>query len=283
MMNVTKLKNGISLERYYTEDSPDSVGSVAFWESEINEVVGRMNIPELYPNLVIRIIDMYHKVIQDRRDKGLVTLEDIKPSTKECEYGAGLYWAGKFDTDPHVIEIGIYRQVPHQPDAKVAPVKIVQKDLEDAKGVIGHEMGHHYMRMCGYGKFAVTDAQKFFSKEFDQMRVKHIESPQEAGAEMFQAVCGIDEIVGKYSDKNPHNMTDGQVSFVKNWYKLTKLTDRTVFGDLKYSRSGASWVEYWITVPLFGNSIKLFPKLTHWLDRDNNHKVWRNGRWEVLR
>jgi len=249
-MNSQKIKFGITLERYYTGENPDDVGSIAFWEQEISEVFGGMPFVSLYPNLTLRIFDLYHSEIERRRQAGLITLEDLNPATPQCEGGSGLYWGGKFDYSPHLVEIAIYRDMPHQPDATVPPCPIYPHNLEKAKQVIGHEFGHHYMRMSGYGSaFAVTHAHKELNLIYDRLRVKHISSPQESGAEMFQALCGIHEIRGKYSDHKPHEMKPDQVMFLLCWYWMQGYLSSKIFTDITVSSDMIWWKEYSLTMP----------------------------------
>ena len=275
-MNSQKIKFGITLERYYTGNNPDDVGSIAFWEQELSEVFGGMPFVSLYPNLTLRIFDLYHSDIERRRQAGLITLEDLNPATPQCEGGAGLYWGGKFDHSPHVVEVAIYRDTPHQPDATVPPCPIYPHNLHTARQVLGHELGHHYMRMCGYGKhFASKPVHATLNTLYDTIRVKHIPSPQEAGAEMFQALCGIHEIRGKYSDNKSHNMTPQQETFMLTWYWLQGSLNGVIFRDLVVQPDRVWWQEY--STEWFGWAIG--SKGWYSVDRQWNKSMWRNSSW----
>lgn len=272
-MHSQEIKYGITLERYYVEQSPDSVGTIAYWEAALTDIFGNMPFASIYENLVIRIFDMYHGIIDDWRSQGLITLEDIDMKKDGCQGGSGLYWGGKFDDSPHMLDLAIYRQQPHDPYAVTPPCKIMQIDLDNARQALGHELGHHYMRMCNYGSFATTPAQIHMSTIFNNIRVKHIPNAHEAGAEMFQALCGVKQIKGKYSDKKPHSMTPEQQTFMLTWYWLQG--NLNIYSDFTVSGSMCWWQEYSST--LFG--WKLGNKGWRGVDRQWKYRTYVNGQW----
>ena len=291
-------KHGVELNRFYiidreedrfTKDHEDELGTVAFWEEAIDEIIGAKNYSEgsfrgrgmpfsqMTEGLVLNIYDAHHPELDRMRERKEAGLEDYNPATKECEGASGLYFADKFKTNKHRIDIAVRRDG-HTYDQKNPTSSVEAHNLYVAIQVLGHEMGHLYMRICMYWGYESTFGHEECNRIFDNLRVKHIESPHEAGAEMFQAICGIHEIRGKFSDKEPHKMSPEQITFILVWLWLQAKLSGVVFSDLTVSGQWVWWKEYeWKTTWFFKK--KMVSKGWFSVNRDWVSHKWHFGKW----
>ena len=198
------VSGGVILQRYYTGNDPDQVGTAAFWDEYIKQMIKRLPLPQFWKNRVIKVIHGDSYYLNWLRENGKVGLEDVDLSKPGCQGVAGLF----FDKDLEGLHIAVWPR-DHKPDG-ISPHPLTPQQLYDARQTLVHEMGHGLAQWIEYDVNSQRYICRQITKNLDLLMPSWV-SPGQGGerlAECYRAWMGADATMGLTSDNRPLKASD---------------------------------------------------------------------------
>ena len=198
------VSGGVILQRYYTGNDPDQVGTAAFWDEYIKQMIKRLPLPQFWKNRVIKVIHGDSYYLNWLRENGKVGLEDVDLSKPGCQGVAGLFFFFFLEG----LQIAVWPR-DHKPDG-ISPHPLTPQQLYDARQTLVHEMGHGLAQWIEYDVNSQRYICRQITKNLDLLMPSWV-SPGQGGerlAECYRAWMGADATMGLTSDNRPLKASD---------------------------------------------------------------------------
>lgn len=236
------ISGGVILQRYYTGNDPDQVGSAAFWDEYIKQMIKRLPLDAFWRGRIVKVVHGDSPYLDWLRKNGKVGLEDYDLITPGCQGAAGLF----FDKDKEGLHLAIF-PTGYTPDG-ISPHPLTPQQIYDARQTLAHEMGHGLAHWIQYG----PDSQRYIcrqiTKNLDLLMPSWV-SPGQGGervAECYRAWMGPDACLGLTSDNRPLRSTDSPRAATLlqcSAWLVTNLEGKLLDG-FEVDETRCSWDEY---------------------------------------
>jgi len=265
------ISHGVVLHRFYIGESPDELGTAAFWDAHIKELYDQLPFPEYWSGLDLQVWHMDSPKLDEMRASGEVNLEDYDLKTSGCQIAAGLF----FSKDR--LDLGVFPEG-YKPEA-VSPNKLTVTNLLNARKTLSHEAGHFHAMMCGAfdtGAYIRKEITRVFREQLQALSLAgQFGNEGEAWAEFYKSMLGAVECRGSFSDGKPFNPPRSLYLLFKTAYWLQGNLNQRVIDGFTVAENLVWWQDYSITYPIPG-----FPQLKSngWFAVDQN---WTKYKWQI--
>ena len=258
--NIPEL--GVTIERHFVQNSPDSVGDLRTWVSAVWDLFYRIPFYSLWKGTLIRIFDMKSPELDEMIARGEANLKDYDPNTSGNQTAAGLYYGG----DSKRLDIGVWTDSIYKDSTPV----------DWSSKVLSHEFGHLYHDLCQIndGHDANT-IEAYLSGWFEDNRPRQTENISEDFAETYRAVLGIESTRGFFSDNKPYDYPQSMYTFLKTAYALSGYLKNKRISNISIHNN---YVQYRETKQLFWYT------WDEWYAYTTSFRLykWKNGGWEFV-
>ena len=242
------ISHGVVLHRFFIGDSPDEVGTAAFWDAHIKELFEQLPFSEYWSGLDLKIWHMDSPELDAMRARGEVSLEDFDKVTPGCQVAAGLF----FNKDR--LELGVFPDG-YRPEG-ISPNKITVVNLANARKTLSHEAGHFHAFMCG-----AFDIGSFIRKEITRVYREYLQTlglsaqlggEGEAWAEFYRAMLGAVECRGKFSDDKPFAPPRKLYMLFRTAYWLQGNLNQRIIDSFTVNENLVWWQDFSVVYPIPG-------------------------------
>jgi len=238
MISTQLLPWNITLERH-SMGHPDEVGSVPFWQTELDQLIRQNPFPQFWDGLKIEVWHMNDP--QLKHDQPNVLDYNLGQIGNQSAYGL-CFMGGK-----KRIQIAVY------PDNWKAdqsgPNTISERSRTISRQSLSHEIGHMYADQCGiFTNYDRISAE--LTAMFRKYRTFQASTEVEDIAEIYRACMGGDEVRGTYSDGKKAVLSAELVTLMRSMFWLSvnlrhqSVNDVTVSPDfVQWSTPGFWWLK----------------------------------------
>lgn len=256
MIDVRALPWNITLERH-SMGHPDEVGSVPFWQTELDQLIRQNPFPQFWDGLKIEVWHMNDKDLQKNKPNVL----DRDEAKAGCQNSQELCFMNGIGGEKR-IQIAVYpEQWREQQDG---PNHITERQRNISRQSLSHGVGHLYGDECGiFSNYDRISAE--LTAAFRKWNTKHAQSEVEDVAEIYRAVMGGDDVRCKYSDGKQFGYHPELSTLMRGMFWLSKNLRHQVICDLVVKQDFIEW-----TTPGFW-WLKSYYRL--------NLQKWQHERW----
>lgn len=258
MIDVRALPWNITLERH-SMDHPDEVGSVPFWQTELDQLIRQNPFPQFWDGFKLEVWHMNDP--QLKHDQPNVLDYNLGQIGNQSAYGL-CFMGGK-----KRIQIAVY------PDQwrsdQSGSNHVTEKSRQISRQSLSHEIGHMYADQCGiFTNYDRISAE--LTAAFRKWRTFQASSEVEDIAEIYRAVMGGDEVRGKYSDGKAFGHHPELSTLMRGMFWLSNNLRHQVICDLVVKQDFIEW-----TTPGF-----LWLKSYYRLNLQKwHHERWTGSQW----
>jgi len=263
---------GITLKRFYIDD-PDELGTVEYWKKAIDELYAKMPFPNLWKDLKLELWHMDHP---DLLNAAIVQLDDFNLKKDGAQVAAGLHYGNERIALALFSDEWRARWKP-DPENHGTPA---QKDIDYARSVLSHEVGHWYAREA--------DLFELSSKSYIQKTTRGLfielyngddrydeDNHIEKFAEAYRATLGSKEVVGTLGNGNLYEPSASFFTLMKQIYWLNRNLRNKNISNFQLKGNYSQWLE---TSGLWFLPTKTWYALT----RNWEKFKWVDGKWKSI-
>lgn len=263
---------GVILYRFYTGDSPDQVGTAAFWDQAVKELYQQNPFPDYWQGKVIRVFHGDCPELDRLTASKVVNLQDYRPDLPGCQPAEGLNTGRSMD---------LMLFPPNWTPDGVSPFPITQDEFNRTRRDMAHEEGHGYEFAC-----QVLSGQLYVQKELKRLwrslSPMHAEGGEgESFAEDFRALMGTQETLGSFSDGVRFYPSDRPALYVlmRAMYWMVKNLAGKILADIQAQPDRVTWREHKLN---FIGPIFVGMEEVGFFSLDANRTLWKmkNNTWE---
>lgn len=220
----------IRLNRYYTGDTPDDVGTVGLWKEPLDQMYAQLPFPMFWKGLELEV---WHMGCPDLINTGKVTLLDYQLDVPGYQTAVGLYTGNK------KIAVGVFVDgwqpgVPCDKDPS-------WDNLIYTRNALSHEIGHMHADFIDYNESGNSQIAQQMTILFNNLRPNQTSNVGEDYAETFRAILGADKLRGYFSDNKPFTPSPQLNTLIRCAYWLNSNLSGKIVKNLKLNDGWCQW------------------------------------------